>query len=589
MWQWRGLLTLLCMAAFVQLGLVVWMQEAHTGALPGFALPYFAYTGAAPPVRLLPTDRPLIYRFVVPRGNALLEAGIRDGDLLDLRTASLGMRFRWGYKFWWSPGTVDATLLRGDRDVVVPLTVSRARPTVYARLATAGGFWSLLFAAILVWRRSNAPEARAFALLLILVDVANTFQPSNWITPWPLLDCILDAASWPLSGAGICMLAVYAMLFARPANPLRRGLAIGAYVSAILLAGAGLAQPLLLMAWPGEVGSPSWDTTLSTLWSLSWALPLLCAIATIAYVRGPERTRLTWAAVPLLPLYATAAILPFGFWLSALSGFFLNLVDLGVFVAPLGLTYSLLSRRLLDIGFALNRAAIFAATSLILAGLFAGLQWATNAFVTGLVQVHNVVANMAIVVIVYYVARGTRARTEQLITRLFFAGRDRRLRALRTLLRSVDDVTDADAIAPFAIQCLRSRAEIEARLFLPSLEGANFVEAGGADSTAPAIPLDHVAMVTLRATREPLRAPEWEALGAVAFPMLVRGQVRGILFCSDAGGSDFAPDEMQLLELLANRLATDRDDLLAATLREEAADLRRRLHALGASQRDDNG
>jgi hypothetical protein len=51
-------------------------------------------------------------------------------------------------------------------------------------------------------------------------------------------------------------------------------------------------------------------------------------------------------------------------------------------------------------------------------------------------------------------------------------------------------------------------------------------------------------------------------------------------FLPDDGA--FAPDELTTLPILANRMATDRDDLLAASLRQELAALRFELRALRA-------
>jgi hypothetical protein len=41
-----------------------------------------------------------------------------------------------------------------------------------------------------------------------------------------------------------------------------------------------------------------------------------------------------------------------------------------LFLAPVALTYAALSRRLIDVGFVLNRAAVFSGVSIIVVGLF---------------------------------------------------------------------------------------------------------------------------------------------------------------------------------------------------------------------------
>jgi hypothetical protein len=197
-----------------------------------------------------------------------------------------------------------------------------------------------------------------------------------------------------------------------------------------------------------------------------------------------------------------------------------------------------------------------------------------------LVHVHNVVVDMTIVIIVYYVMRYSRRETDALVNRLFFAARNRRLQALRELANVVDDISDADAIAPLTVQYLDTRAGIAAQVFLPEPTG-EFTVAAGSDAGTPPIARDDLGLVMLKSRREAIVEPHWRELG-VAFPMIVRGQVRGILFCRPPSDGAFAPDDMQALQQLANRMATDRDDLLAGSLRQELDLLRFEMSELRA-------
>jgi len=179
---------------------------------------------------------------------------------------------------------------------------------------------------------------------------------------------------------------------------------------------------------------------------------------------------------------------------------------------------------------------------------------------------------MTIVVIIYMLARLSRERVERSITRLFFAARDRRLTALSDLTSAVDDVSDASAVAPFVTEYLYTRVGIEGCVYLQSDDGS-FVPALTARAAIGAIARDHVAVVALRSARIAMNAPEWTELGT-AFPMLVRGRLRGIMFCREVKSAEFAPDETRALEALANRMAIDRDDLIAEATRAELNDLR---------------
>ena len=407
----------------------------------------------------------------------------------------------------------------------------------YGQIANAGVLWMLVFSALLAWRRPENPEARALSLVLTLANIGLSFEAQNWLTPWPVLDAGLNGLSWPVASLGIVLLTTYAMLFARPANALRRTLARASYAVAAVCSTLGLLWPVAVMSQVPLLNAISRDQLSDLAASPVYWLPLACLLATIPQTRGAERARIMWASIPLFPLYFFNA-LPESLLDDKFQTWVLYGINVMLFLAPLGLTYSLLSRRLLDVGFALNRAAVFAVTSLLLAGLFAGLQWAANAFLAGIVRVHNVVVDMTIVIVVYYAMRVSRRQTDAVVSRLFFAARNRRLEALREIANMVDEISDAESVAPLTVEYLRSQANIEAAAFWQ-----------GSGET-------------------PAFAPN------VAFPMLVRRQVRGTLFCRPPDDGEFAPDEVFALEQLANRMATDRDDLLAASLRAELEVLR---------------
>jgi hypothetical protein len=365
-----------------------------------------------------------------------------------------------------------------------------------------------------------------------------------------MLDAATASFAGPLIAFGIVLLATYAMLFARPANALRRALAWVAYAGAVLSGTLGLLWPLAIVFRIPYVGALSSMAYSDITAELSYGLPLLCLLATIPQTHGAERARITWASASLLPFYIFYSI-PESILSDTVSHWLLYVDNIELFLVPLGLTYSLLSRRLLDVDFALNRAAVFAVTSLLLAGLFAGLQWLANALLTGLVRVHNILVDMTIVVIVYYAMRVSRRATDAIVTRLFFPSRNRRLLALRDMGNAIDEISDEETIAPFAEQYLRTNAHVEARVFLQASPDDDFPSADDRE------------------------------LG-VAFPMTVRGQLRGILFCRPPDDGEFAPDEVLALQQIANRIATDRDDLLAASLRGELNAVRLEMHELRA-------
>jgi len=90
----------------------------------------------------------------------------------------------------------------------------------------------------------------------------------------------------------------------------------------------------------------------------------------------------------------------------------------------------------------------------------------------------NFAVQMGIAIVVLYAVRLLRTQSDRLVTRLFFAGRVRRIDAIRSIAREVDAVQHPAAIPAFVVDALRERARIEAALFLAGTDG--FVRGAGA-------------------------------------------------------------------------------------------------------------
>jgi hypothetical protein len=294
-------------------------------------------------------------------------------------------------------------------------------------------------------------------------------------------------------------------------------------------------------------------------------------VVTLPRSRGTERRRLAWIAmtlfVSLVPVTAysiASAVVPLGVPLIAIA--------VTTLVAPFGLAYSTLRHRIVDLGFALNRAAVFAVTTALLVGLFGALQWGADQLLVRATGSQNFAVQMAIAVVVLYAVRLLRTQTDRLVTRVLFAGRLRRIDAIRSIARDVDAVQRPAAIPAFVVEALRDRARIDAALFLSAADG--FVRGAGTLG-AERVANDAAIVVTLRSTLAPTRiAPAGELGGAIVFPLAVRGQLRGGLVCAlPDGDDDYAPDEADALARLAIATAIARDDLVAETLRSRVAEL----------------
>jgi GAF domain-containing protein len=441
-------------------------------------------------------------------------------------------------------------------------------PLVSGLLLGSGSLMSLLSLVLVVrgWRDSQARWLAVGCLWFVLGDAVPVAVRDGWAYAG-----VVGTVTDVLAVIGMAALVLFSVGW--HATP--PAFARGARSLALLLAGIGI------------VGSSVADQVATAprafqaVGLLAFSVMVCASIAGLAVsafnARGLERRRIGWICVTSAVGYAPLFLFIF---LRGSGHHSLAVVSaLMCYVVPFGYGYAILRDRVIDLGFALNRAAVFAATTALLVGLFGALQWGADQLLVRATGAQNFAVQMVIAVFVLYVVRMVRVRTESLVTHLFFAARLRRIDAIRGFAREVDAVENAETIAGFVIDRLRFACTIEASLYVESSEG--FVREAG--SIGPAhLSVDAPLVIALRAAIGPISTVAYDDIGAgVVFPLVVRAQLRGGLVCSFPAGDDaFAPDESEALVALATRTAIARDDLLAQSLRAENRELLARVHAL---------
>jgi hypothetical protein len=554
---WKRVLLSLCGCAFI-LGCIIGYEFYALDATTG--------------LQFTPAQRAFVDRIAVRVGSPAFASGLRTGDFVDLRLLSPAQRFRMSnYRYF--PGEVLRVPAERNGSVRWFAVTAQHRQLPWeVWFGLAGAVWTLLFATIISARRADHSEARILALLLVSFTLAIGLAPNNLLTPWPAFDAAAGVASNIFIAISIALLATYAMRFARPAGALRRSLEWLTYLAAAISATFGIAG--IFGTWAGtiDVNGPEYTNAAVQFANsvLPLLLPLACAFLAIGASRGAERTRVAWAGGSLAILYIGNILYVIMAIVDPVNTTSANIIaNITLFAAPIGLTYSLLSRRLLDVGFALNRAAMFATTTLLLAGLFAGLQWIANQTLSSYAHATSAGVQLLIAIVVYYVVRLSRDRTDALVSSLFFAKRQRRLAALSELANAVDEVHDPEEIGPVVVAFLRTRASIEAIVFLQNASN-DFAPAPGSPDGVATIGKDDLLAVTLRTRRSPTPLTDESDIGGFAFPMLIRARVRGVLVCRPPrDDNEFAPDEIDALFVLASRMASARDDLLSQSLRDQ--------------------
>lgn len=496
----------------------------------------------------------------VDSGGGAAASGLRAGDLIHLNALSPGDRYR--------------LLIGVHEHERIPIVITRAGRT--SRMTFTGGapawrwdtwlwciasFWLLGFATFLAWKKADSTEARVLCTLLLLFVAGSGLAPGSWLTPWPFADMLSAIVACALLMASGALLATYASLFARPLSFSRRALTALTYGTAggVTLYEAGR----LIETWTG--GTPWVAQTFGPDWTFFWdafvyVFSLLCAVFAIAATRGEERGRVVWTTAtlgillffqgagdlipPLLPgSRGTVLILSY------------ETFNLSSFLAPLGMTYALLNRRLLDVGFALNRAAVFTGVSLVVVGIFVLVEWALSEWFTTASHTENLAIGAALALALGFSVRAIHTRVDRVLDTVFFRKRHEDEQAIRTLAREAAYITDPQILLTRTIAVLEEHADATGvRTLLDDGDG----HYGEVSENDPAV-------VRLRATHRVLDLHDVHSaiVGEFAYPMVARGRLIGALVVGPKrSGESYAPDESQAIEQLAHDAGTALDLLL---------------------------
>ncbi len=504
----------------------------------------------------------------VEPGSAGYRAGLRTGETIDPRALPSAARYRWyenvvaGERFW-------VPLQSGTGVRIVPVIADRAEVRPLLWFALAGFVWFALFGGLLAWRRGENAEARTLALLLVLFPGLVELQIGYFYTPWVWVDLAADVLG-SLTLLSTTLLATYAMLFQLPNMSLRRTLAALAYVAGIAAAAFVIVADIRI--WVG-LPLPARDQVLSGLYTAGTLFSLLCALVTVRQSTGVERTRLAWVTASLGPFYALVVIQQLLFAIAGIGHWVTPAVDAAAFVAPFGLWVSLLNRRVFDIGFALNRAAVFTGVSVVIVGIFVLMEWAFSEWFSSASHTTNLAISAVLALALGLSVRAIHTRVDRVLDVVFFRKRHEDEQAIRTLAREAAYITDPGVLLSRMVAVLEEHADASSAhvlldgrgrydLVMPSEAPALVIpsvvsEANGVEgpTLGPGVSENDPAIVRLCATQKVLDLHDVQSAipGEFAYPMLARGRLVGVLVLGPKrSGESYAPDESDAIAQLAH-------------------------------------
>ena len=514
-------------------------------------------------------------------GDAAVNGGLLPGDVITPHFP-LTSRIRLGGE---SAGTqLDWMVRRGTQTFYATTTVTAmsADDIALYEIFNVVRLAMLLMAIVVAVRRPDVAAARALVAFLIGMAVAltpgGTWLPDSAFLVWRIVrepiqivslsQGLLYACIFPVASAG----GLRAWL--RRANPwytLLTASAVLAFEAYNLIANR---VPQLGMTEPVLDWSPM-------AYFLAIAVAFWIALRGSA---GRDRQRVYWAAGSICVGFAgpiVATLLRFGFGNTAdwVDFFSLTLVAM-----PLGLAYTILRHRTIDIGFVISRALVLTVLSAIIIVGFGLLERALGKIFIDASHIASRSVEIALALGLGFSLRSLHDRIERIIDRIFFRHRQRALASLKSFATDVYFITDPDVALQRTVDVVHRCADA-GNVALYLIADGVFGCAAAVDlaSLPSEITENDPLFVRMRASRL-AEMPRELASGLeaeIAFPMFVRATLVGaLILAAKRTGEAYDPEETALLADLAGRVGLALDALQTAAMRRELESL---LHATGGA------
>jgi hypothetical protein len=293
--------------------------------------------------------------------------------------------------------------------------------------------------------------------------------------------------------------------------------------------------------------------------------------------RGEARERHRW----LLLAFACGTVPPFLTMIPAL-GWALGGIRLTVMLFFAGqfamygmLAYAVLRHRVFSFDFAISRAVVFSAVSILLLCAFGLTEWLLGPVLHGhaVPQQRHGFIDAALAVLVSLAFNHVHARIEGGIERVLFRAWHEREHVLRNWLVEATRCTATDVLLPSAVVALaRYAGGAGVGIFVLHRDHYELVASEGTLALPRLIARDDPLAVTLRSTLKPVHPDTGSACGGseLALPMCHRNDLKGLVVVGPKPqGESYRPDEVALLGFAAQQIGLDLHALRVAALEQE--------------------
>lgn len=502
----------------------------------------------------------------VSQNSPAARAGIRVGDTISFGATPLE-RAEARYA---APGTPVTVFVNGKRvEIIAPQ--EPMPPALIVTLVIRLAF--LAVAGLLAWRRPQDPASRALVIFLLcyglLIGLPNTLMPT------PLLSAIVfQTVTTALLMTGMGAAATFAAKFpSGVAQPLPGALArITQLISAVAVATA------VIGTWLATSGPAVAIAYYTIVWLFIASAALVTAILIVAYAQGApsERQRRRWVFL-LLGAGLVAVAIDISVQNTAGYSEIVDNATLAVIGAiPFGLAYVILRHRVIDVGFVINRAVVYGIVSAIIVGIFMIVETLMSKYVEQHSRAGSMAVQLAVALILGFSIRFIHARIDRVVDSVLFRQRHLDEEAIREFTHDAHYITNGEVLLDRCVATSMKHAHAtNAGVWLRD-GSATYRARGSTFGSSAAIDENDPALVAMRARRvvADLHALGSTLPGALAFPMIVRGELVGALVCSGKElGEAYAPDETAALREMASATGHALDAMRIRELQERVAQL----------------
>jgi hypothetical protein len=498
---------------------------------------------------------------IMASADAPVMGELMPGDRVDLRASS--REARW---YFTSPTsrvgeTFSVNALRGNANVQAHVAIAQAAPVSSWLVGIIVKAIIFLVGLLVLWRGRDLPSL-FFGISSLCIAIPIYPSPSGLSSPSAQISLFIVTSVFA-EIAALCLYLMVEQLARNVVSP--RALQISRMIVVA-------ATALLLIddvIFPLQrVSSGCVTVPLRALHLPAYMAVLLAmlVVLTIGYVRskGEARQRLRWiyfsTAVGFSGVLVYIAAQLVGRPIPAYP-----VTDVTAVAIPLGYSYAILRHRVIDVGFVVNRAIVFTATSSVVFGVFALLSALIDRAAIG-AQL-GLVLDVALALVVAFGFKALQDRFDALVDRLFYRRKYEAETALKRLAEEAQFTQEPHSLAKrTASELCQYLGASAAAVYEEAPSGYHLLEAAGVNSYPSLVSVDDAAFVRMRTHLHGVDLTELtSALGpGSAFPLVAHARLTGAIACAPRASEEpYDPDERKTVTSLARELAVTLETMRA--------------------------